>query len=517
MRAPAPFLVLVFALLVSTSALARTKTYCVGGFDSTANHSCGTAAVTQQHAQWHHHCDVTDGTKCYSCWDERDDSCVSDFLASHSGWAQAAPWTCLLRPHDNATKVHEHVVGGTEVPPVPQPPVPQPPPTPPVGPAKPTPLTVSVEVVSQGPRTVGEEIALQGTVRDDAGGLRRPTAATFVIDDGQGHVQRVPAVVGADGKVEATVTLPPGDQVRISLEATGLSRPGETVAMQASVPLKLSVGAAFALALADDLDFWTVKAGTPMRAVCQKLDFSSSQSFEGQPFRLRLESAQACDAHPVWVGSSAGRELAVSLRQPVEVMGPSAAQPYWLLCLDVPRCAGETGDVPLRIEPRSAQHAASAKTVRLRWRVEGKSWLACHRWWLVPLAALSVPVLVIVGLVRPARFAPTAWIRVADQEKRLGTAPMMVLRECRGSAAGFYRNAALGLRSDGALTGKVRGVAVVLRATRDGLMIAGQFDELDRRTRKWQTVAEGPKGIAPVGNVAYRTGSIYFMIDAGLG
>ncbi|MEI7894060.1 MAG: hypothetical protein WCI05_13280 [Myxococcales bacterium] len=426
-----------------------------------------------------------------------------------------------MRPHDNATKVHEHVVGGTEVPPVPQPPPLQPPPppapTPPVGPAKPTPLTASVEVISQGPRTVGEEIALLGTVRDDAGGLRRPTEATFVIDDGQGHVQRIPGVVGADGKVEATVKLPPGDQVRISLEATGLSRPGESVAMLASGPLKLSVGAAFALALADDLDFGTVKAGTPMREVCKKLDFSSSRSFEGQSFRLHLEPAQACDAHPVWVGSSAGREQSVSLRQTAEVMGPSAAQPYWLLCLEVPRCAGETGDVPLRIEPRSAQHAASAKTVRLRWRVEGKSLLACHRWWLVPLAALSVLVLVIVGIVRPARFAPTAWIRVADQEKRLATAPMMVLRECRGSAAGFYRNAALGLRSDGALTGKVRGVAVVLRATRDGLMIAGQFDELDRRTRKWQAVAEGAKGISPVGNVAYRTGSIYFMIDAGLG
>ena len=80
----------VALLAVSSQADAGNQTYCVGGA------ACDSPQVRRAHRVWHFHCNLSDGTTCYKCYDEQDDSCETDFLKKNKwkGWKKVDAYQC---------------------------------------------------------------------------------------------------------------------------------------------------------------------------------------------------------------------------------------------------------------------------------------------------------------------------------------------------------------------------------------------------------------------------------------
>lgn len=273
------------------------------------------------------------------------------------------------------------------------------------------------------------------------------------------------------------------------------------------------------LHLPAQMDFGTVAAGTPREKVCQRLDFSQTPGAEEHRWGLSVEGLAGCQARPMLQFVARGRTDARSLvaeRVEVEALDPRAR---WLdICLEVPRCAGEVAPetAVLRVVPLTPEFESQQKTVRLRWTVEGRSWLGCHGVWVWPCLALLGLGVVLVGFTRPARFPPGASIRVAGSERGIRQAAAVLLRACPGSGPGFYRDARLGLQGDGEVKGALRNALVHLRADRGaGVLLAGPgpLEQQDRRTLKWEPVAELARGHVPSSSALYRAGDTYFKVE----
>lgn len=273
------------------------------------------------------------------------------------------------------------------------------------------------------------------------------------------------------------------------------------------------------LELPAELDFGTVAAGTPMTGACQKLDFSHSRGAEEHRWELRAEGVEGCQARPVLhfrnaLGQEDERSLAPSLG--IDALDPQAR---WLdICLEVPRCAGEVSPstAVLRVVPLTPEFTAQEKTVRLRWKVEGRSFLACYGAWVWSSLALLGFGVMLAGFTQPARFPPGASIRVAGSERGIRQSAAILLQACPGSAPGFYRDARLGLHGDGEVNGRSRNAPILLRATRGAgvvLMGTGPLEQQDRRTLKWEPVTDLAQGHVPSPSVLYRAGGTYFKVE----
>jgi hypothetical protein len=188
------------------------------------------------------------------------------------------------------------------------------------------------------------------------------------------------------------------------------------------------------------------------------------------------------------------------------------------VCLQVPRCAGEVSpdSAVLRVVPRNAAFTSQARTVRLRWKVEGRGFLACHGLWIWPGVGLVGLAFLVVGFTRPARFPPGASLRVAGSERGMRQSAAILLQDCPGSSAGFFRDARLGLHGDGDVNGRTRGALIVLRALRGaGVVLEGQgpLEQQDRRTLKWEPVGDLARGHLPLPSVLYRAGGLFFKLE----
>ncbi len=263
------------------------------------------------------------------------------------------------------------------------------------------------------------------------------------------------------------------------------------------------------------LDFGTLRAGTATLQPdhCVDLDLSASTGLEDHLFTLELVGIErGCESRPALIGEGRGGERPLSLP-----LGGYTLADRERLCLQVPACAGETAPdgAALRIVPATPAFADRAAQVALRWEVERRSWLVCNAWWLALVAAALFAVWVTYGFIRPARFPAEAAIRVAGSVKGLRRAAAIPLRECRGSSAGFYRDARLGIHADGSVSGKVRGALIRLRARRVGgpVLQGGHVELLGRRTRKWAPPDDLDPGHAPDPSAIYRAGETYFQLE----
>jgi hypothetical protein len=319
--------------------------------------------------------------------------------------------------------------------------------------------------------------------------------------------------------------LPPSDEVpvRVTYDRLGAGSwklsaqlPGGAVS---SVPHQVKVRPALELRLASSLDFGEIEAGSATNTVCQQLDFSKSTAVEEHKWTLKAAVGSALSVPMLQYLTTFGYPDHQSLlgKVPVDELDPVAR--FITVCLDVPACAGDESpsEANLEVTPLTPEFANQARTVALRWKVRPLSWFRCHRGWVLPAAAVLLGLFVLGGLVRPARFPLSAAVRVSGSEKELRRAIPQVLRECPGAAAGFYRDARLGLSGDGDLSGKVAGCAVRFRAVRgEGWVIqgTGPLEFQDRRTRAWMPVTDLEPGHVPLPGITYRQGSTYFVVES---
>jgi hypothetical protein len=170
----------------------------------------------------------------------------------------------------------------------------------------------------------------------------------------------------------------------------------------------------------------------------------------------------------------------------------------------------------LRVVPLTSEFKAQEKTVRLRWKVEGRSFLGCYGAWVWSSLALLGFGVMLAGFTQPARFPPGASIRVAGSERGMRQSAAILLQACPGSAPGFYRDARLGLHGDGDVNGRTRNAPLILRATRGAGVVltgTGPLEQQDRRTLKWEPVTDLARGHVPSPSVLYRAGGTYFKVE----
>lgn len=318
----------------------------------------------------------------------------------------------------------------------------------------------------------------------------------------------------------------PDAQDRVAVDRTPTSV-GNTVWMLQVVtpagtvelsPAQVRVRPGLELKLPAVLDFGAVRAGSDASAHCVKLDFSASVAAEEHAWTVGLTGQGGCQARPVLLFQNAlGQVDHRALAPALEVAALDPARRWLDVCLEVPRCDGEASpdQVALEVAPRTPEFAGVKARVGLKWRVEGRGFLSCQGYWFWPVFGVLTVLFLIVGFVRPARFPMAAAMRVAGSEKGLQQAAAVLLRDCPGSGAGFYRSARLGLHGDGGATGRLAGAVAVLRAdARQGLLLEGQgLERLDRRTRKWEPVAA--RSFVPDAADVYRTGGVWLKVDPG--
>ncbi|MBI5532515.1 MAG: hypothetical protein HY898_07360 [Deltaproteobacteria bacterium] len=286
-------------------------------------------------------------------------------------------------------------------------------------------------------------------------------------------------------------------------------------------PHEIRIRLPLKLVLPPELDFGAVPAGSGWSDHCRKLDFSQSQAAEEHGWNLLLEGAEGCKGEPVlaYTGPT-GRPSKRALKPEVSLDGLDPKDRSLYLCLDAPRCAGESAPngVTVRVAPRTPQFASQATKVRLRWSVTPRAWYSCHAWWMIPTALALIAIFIAIGILRPASFPSAASIKVAGSDKGLRNAAALVLVECPGSSRGFYRDACVGLMDDGSVTGKTRNALVLLKAVRGGGLVLigrGTLEMQDRKTRKWVAVEDLATGHVPASSTIYRIGSTWFRVDVG--
>ncbi len=278
-----------------------------------------------------------------------------------------------------------------------------------------------------------------------------------------------------------------------------------------SAPHVVRIRPPLTLSAAGGLDFGTLPAGTAALQTCQDLDLSASQAIEGHRFALSVAGG-ACLSEPAL--SIRGRRVK-ELPQEVGPLDPAAA--ILPVCLKVPACAGEVapGDAALVITPLDPAFSGDAISVPMSWTVTGRSWLSCHAIWLIPSVLMGLSLVVLVGFVRPRRFAGELTITTAGDERAIRRATPTRLLDCPGSRAGFFRDAALGIHADGSVNGRLRHAAAVLRAVRGGVVLEarGGLEVFDRRRSRWQPVEESPT--RPGSRDIYRISDLCFRVEGG--
>lgn len=290
--------------------------------------------------------------------------------------------------------------------------------------------------------------------------------------------------------------------------------PGGSVAM---APQPFRVRPPLRLHLQEVLDLGEIGAGTDWPETCQRLSFEASSGVEEHHFQVALEGVEGCVAEPViGILNDAGVADAIPLHQPATVKALDPDRRWLSICLQVPRCVGETSPegAALRVTPMTPVFAEQAATVRLRWRVEERPWLRCYATEIGLAAGGGLAALLLAGWWLPHRFPAQATITVAGSVEGLRRSNAMNLLDCPGSSAGLFRSARLALHGDGQVDGRARHAVVLLKATEGGVLLQsrGPLEMLSRRTRQWEVVEDAASGHVPSSSVVYRAGSTCFKV-----
>lgn len=386
--------------------------------------------------------------------------------------------------------------------------------------------TVTVEVTELGigldptdlPDTCFEGLRCEGTarmVRPDGGRARARVdallsdpATTIRITDGPDVLYDGP--VRPDDRYAVGIT---PDRIRTSTWIVTVQGPDGDVDLPQH---DITVRKPLELKLPEVLDLGTITAGTPFTRACKQLDFSASQDVFEHEWQLEVRGAESCDAQPVIAFENLfGAADRLPLSPAVQVRALDVDRPWLDICLHAPGCAAEDAppDVILTVTPLTPAFRAQAREVRLTWRVEGASFLACTGWWLLPLLGLLLALFVIYGWIHPHRIPPTVAVRVASSPGNLRRVSAVSLSTLPGAGAGWYRHAQLGLQGSGDLNRQTRTAMVVFRATAAGVMLTGSFELQNPRTRRFERPDDSQTGHPPARAGIYRAGDVYFSVE----
>lgn len=279
----------------------------------------------------------------------------------------------------------------------------------------------------------------------------------------------------------------------------------------------IAVREGLTLDLAPIIDFGEVPAGSTWWSHCEKLDFSTSRSAQLHRWEVTLLGAEACQAAPVLAFTNAsGSQDRLSLSPTIQIDAFDPDNPWLDVCLDVPRCAGEVSPdgVRLHVRPLTPEFADREATIGVKWTVVNRNPFACYGWLLGPLLGLLGLFLLVFGIVRPNRFPDGASLRVGANARAVKRSSGVVLTDCPGSGAGFYRDARLGLHGDGTCSGRLRDAILTLKAAPGGLVvISGRLQMQNRRSGQWEEADERTRGHTPISGAIYRVGDLFFSVE----
>ena len=238
---------LLAVLSFSGAAEARKKTYCVGGYRGKPPgihaHACDSATIRRQHARegWHFHNYFFYKGKCYTCFDEVDDSCETDFAAQNPQFkvlsSSQAQQRC--KKQNNAGHVYEHIVAGRPNKRPPRDPASTRPPRDP-GSSRPPPretatadhpLAPDATLSGVQPLAGGDAATLEGRLSDEDGQPRALDGGAFHITTPDGETVEIEGTVDPDGTtVRAPATLPEADWIDlVFVPVVNNLDPGETI------------------------------------------------------------------------------------------------------------------------------------------------------------------------------------------------------------------------------------------------------------------------------------------------
>jgi hypothetical protein len=296
------------------------------------------------------------------------------------------------------------------------------------------------------------------------------------------------------------------------------------------------------LSLPEVLDLGTLSGGVDWEDTCVPLDFDAAGNRGAllTSFVVELEEASdcVCDGNPtlamtvggegpgeggLWVQPLGEDSVTLPGLYPFELLGGlqgnekltgAAGSPAFAVCLTgLGRCPSEGGGEgrTLVIRPGVPEFADQVARVRLSYRIEGRSFLAC---WgdLVSLGALGLLGLVVMyGFIRPHSFSPSDRIRIAGDARSLARAPKVPLRQFPAGRRGWYRSGRASVGPGGARMRSPRRAVFVVRATSAGPLLTarGRILVQNSRTRRSEVVEGAADGILMRSGVVYEVADLF--------
>lgn len=265
------------------------------------------------------------------------------------------------------------------------------------------------------------------------------------------------------------------------------------------------------LRLAEELDLGTVAAGSEWGSTCKTIDFGNSRGVAEQTFIIESTKPKGCVSRPALRAGG----MVYRLSKPSEFELDKAAK-LGICLADVPRCSPESpAPVELTIRAKSPDFPDQIQKVRLKWKVSGRNFWACHWWWLVAAAGVLLVLFVGYGYVSPYSFAVHDAVKLASKREGLARATARRLRELPGGRSGFYRSATTGLREDGSATNKLGTASVILRARKGEVILdcRGGLTRVNPQSKKLEPVDTGKDGHIASKNIIYNVGSLFFQLS----
>ncbi len=339
-------LMLLALTLGPSAAFAGSDTYCVGvPGPFFTNGVCGSDAIRSQHARWHFHTYVSEGQHCYQCFDERDNTCETDFLRNHPEWMPISGSSCGVlgrAPQEEGVKFH--VIDGEDV-------------TSQLNPSAPKGVTVTTEVTPQGrgPYAVGGVVRFDVETRIAPDQLRPFQGGELVLSDvdtGE-EVARVPVDGGTDGKGEVSVALPRAGRLRATLEVGTVGLPGtEMESTRDAVHWVLRVGGCVLGTIVEGPAGALLLGGDDLALVGRVVDNKGvtlpASSLDGQNPRFLLTREDGTEVGVV--ATMDGDRLAGTLVMPELASGTEVARVQLVTDADT-TCPGEALEVTLSHSP----------------------------------------------------------------------------------------------------------------------------------------------------------------------
>ena len=309
----------------------------------------------------------------------------------------------------------------------------------------------------------------------------------------------------ADGHTDYSLKFTPQLARKSELVITasaGSHQISERVRLRIRLPLVLKLPAV--------LDFGVIAAGKARSQNCQTLDFSESSGIEEQPLALRAQLVQGCRS-TLYIVDRQGRFFDLGQERSTTLGLQRAVR----LCLEVPRCAGDSPPpAMLTAQAQSPDFPAERAAVQLRWQVSSRSFVSCHWWWIALLSGALLVLFIAYGFIRPAHFSVEDGVKIATKQPALQRAVARRLRDLPGGKAGFYRSASTGLREDGSATNHTRTALLVFTAVPGDIVLycRGALQRYNPQTRKLDDVAVGKSGYPVAKNTIYCVGTLYFQV-----